>query len=301
VSTIEASRFAEGRAYVCFDAHRSNDDKPYVYVTEDFGATWKPLMGTLPAFGSSRCLREDVQNRDLLFCGTEFGIFASINRGGHWTRISNNLPTVAVHELAIHPTAGEMVAATHGRSLWVVDIAALRQMTPEVVKSPAHLYDPGAVTRWRSEPDVGSSMGGGSKKFFGQNPPRGAAVYYSLGKKAEKVSLKVMDYAGQTVRELTTKSEPGLHRVVWDLRRPSGRTMRDLIGGQADPEQALRRGLFTADVPPGQYRVVLTVDGKEFSSGLRIEADPTGASSAIAADGDDDEDGDMDRDPDHIG
>jgi hypothetical protein len=177
VATIEASRFVEGRAYVCLDAHRSNDDKPYVYATEDFGATWKPIVGTLPAFGSSRCLREDVQNQNLLFCGTEFGVYASINRGGHWTKISNNLPTVAVHELAIHPTAGEMVAATHGRSLWVVDVTALRQMTPEVVKAPAHLYAPGAVTRWRSEPDVGSSMGSGSKKFFGQNPARGAAVY----------------------------------------------------------------------------------------------------------------------------
>jgi hypothetical protein len=115
-----------------------------------------------------------------------------------------------------------------------------------------------------------------------------------------------VDYAGQTVRELTTQSDPGLHRVVWDLRRPSGRTIRDLIGGQADPEVALRRGVFTADVPPGQYRVVLTVDGKEFSSGLRIDADPIGASNAIAADGDDedadkDEEKELDRDPDYIG
>ena len=86
VATIEPSRFKEGRCYVCYDAHRSNDDKPYVYVTEDFGTTWKPMMGTLPAFGSSRCLREDVQNQNLLFCGTEFGVYASINRGGHWTR-----------------------------------------------------------------------------------------------------------------------------------------------------------------------------------------------------------------------
>jgi photosystem II stability/assembly factor-like uncharacterized protein len=301
VSTIEASRFAEGRAYVCFDAHRSNDDRPFVYVTEDFGATWKPVMGNLPGFGSSRCLREDVQNQNLLFCGTEFGVYASINRGGYWTKINNNLPTVAVHELAIHPTAGEMVAATHGRSIWIVDVSALRQMTPEVVNAPAHLYAPTPAVRWRSEPEVGSPIGGGSKKFYGRNPDRGTAIYYSLGKKADKVSLKVVDYAGQTVRDLTTKADPGLHRVVWDLRRPSPQTMRNLLAGAGDPEMAIRRGLFTADVPPGQYRVVLNVDGKEFSQGLRVEADPTGATNGIAVgDGDDDEGGDPDRDMDRV-
>jgi len=257
-------------------------------------------MASLPPFGSTRCLREDVQNQNLLFCGTEFAVFASINRGGYWTKINSNLPTVAVHELAIHPTSGEMVAATHGRSLWVADVSALRQMTPAVVKAPAHLYAPAAVTQWRREPEVGSIYGNGSKKFFGQNPPRGAAIYYSLAKKPEKITLKVVDYAGQTVRDLTVKADPGLHKVQWDLRRPSTRTLRDLIGGQADPEQVVRRGgLFTSDVPPGQYRVVLTVDGKEQTQGLRVEADPTGVSTAIAADGDEDEDTDrdMDRDP----
>jgi photosystem II stability/assembly factor-like uncharacterized protein len=298
VSTIEASRFSEGRAYACFDAHRSNDDKPYLYVTEDYGATWKPLMGNLPAFGSTRCLREDVQNQNLLFCGNEFAVFASINRGGYWTKINNNLPTVAVHELAIHPTAGEMVAATHGRSLWVVDISALRQMTPEVVKAPAHLYAPPPAVHWRSEPEIGSGIGNGSKKFFGENPPRGAAIYYSLGKKAEKISLKVVDYAGQTVRELNTNADAGLHKVVWDLRRPSTQGLAGLFGGQADPEQVMRRGLFTRDVPAGQYRVVLNVDGKDYSQGLRIDSDPTGAGSAIAAEPDEDEDGDMDRERD---
>jgi hypothetical protein len=187
-----------------------------------------------------------------------------------------------------------MVAATHGRGLWILDVSALRQMTPEVVKSGAHLYAPMGVTQWRREPDVGSVYGNGSKKFFGQNPPRGASIYVSLGKKADKLDLKVVDYAGKTVRQLAVKNEPGLHRVQWDLRRPSTRSFRDLISGQADPELVMRRGLFTSEVSPGQYRVVLSVNGKESSQGLRVEADPTGASSAIAADGDDEEhDGDQ--------
>ncbi len=158
------------------------------------------------------------------------------------------------------------------------------------------------MTQGRREPEIGSGIGNGSKKFFGQNPPRGAAVYYSLNKKPEKIGLKVVDYAGQTVRDLAVKADPGLHKAQWDLRRPSTRTIRDLIGGQADPEQVMRRGgLFTTDVPPGQYRVVLTVDGKEYSQGLRVEADPTGVSNAIAAGDGDDDGADPDRDPDDPG
>ena len=97
-----------------------NGVKALTDKTEDFGETWKSIRNNLPA-GSSRCLREDIQNRNLLYCGTEFALFASLDRGKSWTKINNNLPTVAVHEVAIHPTAGEIVAATHGRSLWIVD------------------------------------------------------------------------------------------------------------------------------------------------------------------------------------
>ena len=128
--------FAEGRAYVAFDAHRSDDDAPYLYVTDDFGQTWKSITGNLPT-GSTRCLREDVKNPNLLYCGTEFALYVSLNRGSTWTKINNNLPTVAVHEVAVHPTAGEIVAATHGRSLWILDITALRQMASDKIKDEA--------------------------------------------------------------------------------------------------------------------------------------------------------------------
>ena len=100
VATIEPSRFAEGRAYVVFDAHRSDDDEPYVYVTEDFGQTWKSLRAQPAAPARRACLREDVSNPNLLYLGTEFAVWASLNRGQTWTKINNNLPTVAVHEIA---------------------------------------------------------------------------------------------------------------------------------------------------------------------------------------------------------
>jgi photosystem II stability/assembly factor-like uncharacterized protein len=268
VSSIEASRFIEGRAYVVFDAHRSDDDEPYVYVTEDFGQTWKSLRANLPT-GSSRILREDVENSSLLFLGTEFGVWASINRGASWAKLNNNLPTVAVHDLAIHPTAGEMVAATHGRSLWIVDIAPLRQMNADILKAPAHLFQPNTVIRWRSEPDRATPYGTGVRRFVGQNGSRGAQIYYSLAKKANKITLKVIDYNGKTVQELKAPTDPGLHRVNWNLARASLRP----FAGMAPAEGAFFP--MGQVVPAGMYRLVLNVDGQEHTQSLRVDPDPT--------------------------
>jgi photosystem II stability/assembly factor-like uncharacterized protein len=239
VATIEASRYEEGRAYVCFDGHRSDDDDPHVYVTEDYGQTWKTLRGNLP-WGSTRCLREDIKNQNLLYCGTEFGAWVSADRGTSWVKFNNNLPTVAVHEFAQHPTAGEIVAATHGRSLWLLDVTPLRQVNKEVLAAAAHLFQPKTAARHRTEP----SHGGTTRRYAGQNPPNGAQLYYSLGAKAEKVSLKVVDYTGKTVRELASSGSPGLHRVVWNLdmapARPAAAGNTAETG--AAPEAAGARG-----------------------------------------------------------
>ncbi len=272
VASIEASRGADGRCYVAFDGHRSNDDRPLIYVTEDFGQTWKSLQANLPEFGSARVLREDIQNPSLLFLGTEFAAYASTNRGASWTRINNNLPTVAVHEFALHPTAGEVVVATHGRSVWIMDVTALRQMTPEALKAKAQLYRPNTAVNWRPEPGRGSMYGNGSRRFLGQNPPNGAEIYYSLNKKAEKLSLKVLDYAGKTVGELDSKGkDPGLYRIAWTPGRPQGQGRQGGGGGR---------------LPPATYRVVLTVDGEEFSQPLRVEDDPNAPAEGIAEGGD---------------
>jgi photosystem II stability/assembly factor-like uncharacterized protein len=267
VASIEPSRFIEGRAYVVFDAHRSDDDEPYVYVTEDYGQTWKSLRANLPS-GSSRVLREDVENSSLLFLGTEFATWVSLNRGVSWTKLNNNLPTVAVHDLAIHPSAGEMVAATHGRSLWVLDITPLRQMNAEVLKEKAHLYQPNTAIRWRSEPDRDSPYGVGARRFSGQNPPPGAQIYFSLTEKPQKITLKVVDIAGKTVQEFIPKPEPGLYRVDWNLLRTGPRPV-----GSAPRRQF---GIPPArPVDAGMYRVILTADGRELTQTLRVEPDPT--------------------------
>ena len=281
VASLEASRFIDGRCYAAFDAHRSNDDEPYLYVTEDFGATWKSIRGNLPV-GSARVLREDIENSSLLFAGTEFAAWVSTNRGASWTQLNNNLPTVAVHEFAIHPTAGEMVAATHGRSLWILDVTPLRGMTEEALKAPASLYAPNTVVRWRLDPTRLSPYGVGSRRFIGKNPPYGAMIYYSLTKKAEKINLKVVDWAGKTVQELAVSTEPGLHVSSWSLIRSTTRAAA--VG--AAPAGGGRGGFGGAGtpVPPGTYRVVLTVDGQDYTQPLRVELDPALTAAGVAGD-----------------
>jgi hypothetical protein len=233
VASIEPSRYVEGRTYVAFDAHRSDDDEPYVFVTQDFGQTWKPIRANLPT-GSTRVCREDIQNQNLLYVGTEFGAWVSANRGASWTKLNNNLPTVAVHEFAQHPTAGEVVAATHGRSLWVLDVTPLRQMTAEVLKAKSHLYQPNTVVRWHMEQGRDGWFSESERKFVGQNPPRGAQLYYALAAKSDKMSLKVLDYAGKTVAEFPgIKGDPGLHRVAWNLS--PGRQRLPAAGGPGGP------------------------------------------------------------------
>jgi len=286
IATIEASRFVEGRAYVAIDAHRCDDDRPYLFVTEDFGQSWRNISANLPEFGSTRCLREDVENPNVLYCGTEFAIYVSIDRGLSWTKLHNNLPTVAVHEVAVHPTAGEIVAATHGRSLWILDVTVLRQMTPEIVRSDRpHLFKPNTAIRWPIEP----RHGGTNRRFVGQNPPPGAQIFYKLAQKAGKVTLTVFDIEGNAVRQFNGPTDPGLHRLTWDLTR--------LVRAQTTAESGPRAGTRTRTgqfgrpfgqpggfagrgpmqarrpVPPGAYRLVLHVDGQEFSTVLQVEGE----------------------------
>jgi photosystem II stability/assembly factor-like uncharacterized protein len=271
VAGIDASRAKEGRAYVAFDGHRSDDDEPYVYVTEDYGQTWKSLRANLPT-GPTRVVQEDPGNADLLFLGTEFGAWASLDQGASWLSLNGGLPTVAVHEFAF-PATGEVVAATHGRSLWVLDAVPLRQMTPQVLRARAHLFAPAPAVRWREEP----GRGGTSRRFVGENPPP-ASLYYALAPGAREVGLRVHDYAGKPVRDLPAKPAAGLHRVAWDLTRP--------------PDPPAAPDADGVPVPPGMYRVVLKVDGAEFARWLRVAADPAGPAAAPApARGRDDDDG----------
>jgi hypothetical protein len=258
VSAIETSRFNQGRVYVTFDGHRSDDDEPYLFVSENHGETWRPIRGNLPTTaGSTRVIREDIANPDVLYLGTEFGAWVTIDRGRTWTSLNGNLPTVAVHELAQHPTSGEIVAATHGRSLWVMDVTPLRQMSEETIGEKVHLYQPGPAVVWRSLPSRGDT----NRSFAGENPSSQAQIFYSIRGRVDRISLRITDQSGESIRELSADGAPGLHRVTWDLRRPApeGRSSR------------YRRG---PRVEPGTYLVELKADNLTLIEPLVIERDP---------------------------
>ena len=169
VSDVEASAHAAGTAYVCFDGHRSDDFGTWVFKTTDYGATWTNIGTRLPADQPVHVLTADRKNARLLFVGTEFGVFVTLDGGSSWRPLMNGMPTVAVHDLVIHPRDNDLIAGTHGRGLYVLDdITPLQQLTPAIEASDVHLFDQRPATWW-----VDQSRGGqfGDDTFAGRNPP----------------------------------------------------------------------------------------------------------------------------------
>lgn len=282
VASLEPSRHQAGRCYVALDGHRDGDDRPLLLVTENYGEEWTAISNNLPA-GSTRVLREDRANPRVLYCGTEFGFFVSTDRGAQWTQIKGNLPTVAVHEVAQPGRTSEIVLATHGRGVWILDVAPLRQSSPELGKNQATLFKPDIATRWGFEPSRGPIYGGGSRRYRGENPPNGATIHYLVtAKTKEKPKLEIYDIQGELVRTLEGNQEPGWHKIVWDFRRgpvaganrpaspPAQPGSRRASGGPAR-SPGPREGQF---LPGGDYRLELKVDGQTHRQVLRIEDDP---------------------------
>jgi photosystem II stability/assembly factor-like uncharacterized protein len=219
VSRVEASHFHEGAAYVTFDGHRSDDFAPYVYKTTDFGATWVNIAGNIPDGHSLYVIREDHKNENLLFVGSEFTCFATLDGGANWSRFMNDMPTVAFHDLVIHPRDFDLVAGTHGRSIWIVDdLTPLQQITPETLSKDVHLFVNRTATRWQS-----ISLGRQQSffKFRGENPRPGAFVHFYMGSEPEgKVTMEIQDLAGERRASVRVAPKPGLNKVRWDMRFP---------------------------------------------------------------------------------
>ncbi|MCP3918172.1 MAG: PDZ domain-containing protein [bacterium] len=266
VSNVVPSRYKESRVYVTFDGHRSNDLVPHVYMSDDGGESWTSLRGNLPdEAGSARAFAEDIENRDVLYLGTEFGAWVSVDTGASWTPMGSNLPTVAVHDFAQHPTSGELIAGTHGRSIWIVDVTPLRQTSTDTIDADAHLHKPNTVVRWRR----GSSRGQGTRRFAGENPATGAQIVYSLGKKARSVGLSIEKSDGEKVYTFTDPPKgKGMHFLSWNLRASRQ-------GGE--PGQRRRRSFRLA--APGTYVAVLGVDGEEMRTEFEVVNDPNQADS----------------------
>ncbi len=217
VSRVVPSRFAEGMIYATFDGHRGDDYNTYVFVSSDYGETWKSLKNDLPAGVTCRVIREHPRNQNLLFLGTEFGAFASLDHGAHWSRLKGNLPMVRVDDIQIHPRDNDLVLGTHGRSVWVLDnISALEKMSDAVMSSDLAAFEGPTATEFRLYNRKGNT---GHKWFESANPPYGAMIDYYLRAKAEgNVRITITDKSGKLVRELTGSKEAGVNRVVWDLR-----------------------------------------------------------------------------------
>ena len=216
VSRVEASHFEEGTCYLTFDGHRSADFHPWVFKTTDYGENWSNITSNLPDGHPVYVIKEDLKNPNLLFVGTEFAVFFTIDGGMSWTRLNQNLPTVAIHDLVIHPREGDLVAGTHGRGIWIMDdITPLQQATEEVLASDAHLFENGVATRWLS---IRTGGGGGSLYYRGENPSRDAAINYYLGPSAKgTVQFEVSDITGTSKWTHSIDAEPGVNRLDWNM------------------------------------------------------------------------------------
>lgn len=285
VSRVEASHFDAATCYLSIDGHRADDLKPYVYVTRDFGQTWKSIAANLP-LGNVNVIKEDPKNRNLLYLGTEFALYISLDGGGEWKRFMTGMPTVRIDDVLVHPRDNDLIVGTHGRSIYILDdITPLQQLTAEALQADVHLFDVRPAVQWLQDVTL-ERVWGGAKHFLGENPRPGTAIsYYLKAPAAGEVKIAVLDYEGKVVRDLSGTRDAGLNRVQWDLRAnpPQRRTTGQAGAGPqpgADPQAAGQAAGIGAGfripgqaVPPGVYRVRLTVGGKDYYTKVVVEED----------------------------
>jgi len=252
VSRVQASNHEAARAYAAIDGHRSDDFHPYLVTTDDGGKSWRSIAEGIPSNHPIKGFREDPVNPNLLFAGTEFDVFMSLDRGAHWQSIKGNLPTVSVDDIEIHPREHDLIIGTHGRSIWIIDdISGLEQLTPARMEQPAVLFDPRPATEYY-ENAIGGLWGG--HVFKAKNPPFGAYINYWLkGTPTDDVTITIEDGKGRKVRELDASNRGGLNRAVWDLRGDP----QEVIGegrGDEDQPQYVPAGTYTVKLKYGDYK-----------------------------------------------
>ncbi|HJQ37256.1 MAG TPA: hypothetical protein VKB93_08960, partial [Thermoanaerobaculia bacterium] len=276
VGILDASHFDSETAYAAVDRHRLDDFHPYIYRTHDGGKSWKLIVNGIPANHAVNVVREDSAVKGLLYAGTERGVFVSFDDGEAWQPLQMNLPVTSVRDIDVH--GNDLVIATHGRGFWIMDdVTPLRQ---RVAQRP-FLFTPAAAVRERTAGFTGTPMP--KDEPLAANPPQGAYIDYVLDAAASAVTLEILDAKNALVRRYSTadppppldpatlrtgpewfslpvslQTTPGMHRFVWPIRHEG------------------RRGRWSDGVwaPPGEYRVLLTVDGKRLEQTLRIVPDP---------------------------
>jgi antitoxin (DNA-binding transcriptional repressor) of toxin-antitoxin stability system len=251
----------------------------------DFGQTWTSISGDLPQGRVARTIREDARNPLLLYLGTEMGLFVTLDGGQRWLSFRQNMPTVAVNDLVVHPRDQDLVLGTHGRGVWILDdVTALQELTPAVAASAAHLFtpQPGVQVRYTN---LKAHMG--DMVFRGENPPAGGIIDYWLGTEGETVSLSVHDRSGARVATLTPSRRRGVNRVGWNLRADDfvvtvpSQAPQGGRSGAATEGRGGRGGrggggsrLPGVWVPAGEYIVRLTAAGVTSERPMIVRDDP---------------------------
>jgi photosystem II stability/assembly factor-like uncharacterized protein len=268
VSSVEAGHYDAGTVYATFDLHTFGDMRPYAYKSTDYGATWTPVVGAgSPVRGYAHVIKEDLVNRDLLFLGTEFGLWVSVNGGQNWSRYTGgNFPNVAVRDLAIHPRDNDLVIATHGRGIWIIDdITPLRALTPDMLAQEVVFLTSRPVVQRVS---AGGGWANGDAAFVGSGVPDDAVITYYLRRRHifGDMKIEVLDDSGRVVGTIPTSKRRGVSRVRWSMRLKAPRvpTAASAAFGAA----------FGPRVLPGNYTVRMTKDTAVYTTALQVVPDP---------------------------
>ena len=292
INKIDASHFDAGTAYVSASHWQDGDYAPYFYRTSDFGKTWTKITSGLPARGWSHVIREDPKARGLLYAGTEFGVYASWNDGASWVSIRNNMPPVAVRDIAVHPRDNDLIVATHGRGIYILDDAGPLQSIGRATQADAFLFPVRPAIRWAG---TSGMFRANERDWIAPNPPAGALInVYLKSAPKEPVVITIADKAGRTVRTLRAAGAAGVNRFVWNLRhdlpgaQPAGPTGRGGGPGQAGTPPpagmgAGGRGGGTQGplVLPGSYTVKVEAGGRTMTEPVEVTLDP-GVKAAAA-------------------
>jgi hypothetical protein len=276
ISTIDASPHDAGTAFVAASHWQTGDYTPYAYVTTDYGQTWRRITGNLPARGWVHVVRQDPKNADLLYLGTEFGIYASWDRGQRWHSIRNGMSAAPVRDLWVHPRDNDLIIATHGRGIYILDDIAPLQGLAQAMASDAHVFDPRPATRWVMWSSDGNL---GQRVWVGENPAFGAVIqYYLKNQSTEAVTATITDNSGTVIRTLRNGGRaPGVNQLVWDLRYDAASTGApvDADGNPIPTGRGGGRGGGGGPlVVPGDYFVTMRVAGRDIRKPLKVELDP---------------------------
>jgi photosystem II stability/assembly factor-like uncharacterized protein len=250
IAKVDASHSDPKVAYVAVDGHRNDDYDPLVLATKDGGKSWTDITNNLPKGASVRVIKEDLRNPNALYVGTEQGFFLSLDKGGNWMKFHNGgLPTVGVHDIVQHPTELDLVIATHGRSVYVLDdFSPISNAKPGFEKEAAILFDPAPAI-----PTVRGGLDGiwGDKFFGATNAPLGARFNYWLKDASESVSIEIRDANDKLVNTVSGPGKAGFNRTFWDMRPKS----EVALANKGEEPGSIY-------VPAGTYTVVLKVAGK---------------------------------------